>query len=70
MSRKYISSTQLGNWITEIKYIPSDKAKERFAEIYQTLYADTEDGDGFGYAGWGKGVVTKETITGVSRLTL
>ncbi len=39
--------------------------KKEFTEIYQELLDN-----GFKYAGWGKGVVTKETITGVSRLTL
>ncbi len=39
----------------------TNSGKEEFTEIYTELQLS-----GFQYAGWGLGVVTKETLTGVS----
>ncbi len=59
MTREYITSNRLNELLTVATNPDSGKAE--FIAIYQELYDK-----GFGYAGWAKGVVTKETITGVS----
>ncbi len=63
MTRKYMTATRLNELLEKAKDL--NNGKKEFTEIYQELL-----NNGFKYAGWGKGVVTKETITGVSRLTL
>ncbi len=57
--RQYLTTTELTGLLAIAEN--TNSGKKEYAEVYQTLYDK-----GFNYAGWGKGVVTKETVTGVS----